>query len=217
MHENHNIPHGTIDMTGQRIGRLVIIRYAGSDNRRGALWECRCDCGNMAIVRGGHLREGRGTRSCGCFSRENPQRGGTHYLSYSPEYMTWAKMRARCENQNDQGYDRYGARGIRVCNRWRDSFENFYADMGPRPSAHHSIDRIDNNGDYSPENCRWATVKEQARNRRSTRFIEFRGESKSIAEWAEIKGMSYQVLFKRLQSGWPAERALTQPVRARRG
>lgn len=132
---------------------------------------------------------------------------------YSSEYSIWMNLRARCNNPNTTHYDRYGGRGIRVCQRWTDDFMNFLSDMGRRPSRSHSIDRIDNDGDYEPSNCRWATRSEQSRNRRSSRFIEFGGKTQTLADWADEKGMHQKTLHNRLRKGWTIERALTQPLR----
>jgi hypothetical protein len=134
---------------------------------------------------------------------------------YSSEYSIWANIRARCNNPGNTSYPKYGARGIRVCERWRADFLNFLEDMGRRPTPDHSIDRIDNDGDYAPENCRWATRKEQCRNRRSSKFIEFRGQTKTAAEWAELSGVGQRLLHWRLRRGWSVERALTEPVLGR--
>lgn len=130
---------------------------------------------------------------------------------YSSEYSIWMNMRARCNNPRNGSYDKYGGRGITVCERWQADFLNFLQDMGRRPSTDHSIDRIDNDGDYEPGNCRWATRKEQCRNRRSSRRIGFCGETKTMAEWAEETGLPTNVIFWRLQRGWTVERALTFP------
>ncbi len=133
---------------------------------------------------------------------------------YSSEYSIWSNIRARCRNQNNTQYRSYGGRGIEVCERWATDFLNFLADMGRRPSPDHSIDRIDNDGNYEPGNCRWATRSEQARNRRSSRFIEFNGKSMTLAAWADESGVNMRALHLRLKNGWPLERALTEPLRA---
>jgi hypothetical protein len=129
------------------------------------------------------------------------------------EHNIWHDMKRRCADASRKDYARYGARGIRVCDRWRESFENFYADMGPRPSPKHTIDRIDNNGDYSPENCRWATASQQQNNRRQTVFLVFRGEKKALTDWARELGFSRNTLQLRYRRGWDAERMLTTPRR----
>lgn len=129
------------------------------------------------------------------------------------EYHAWNAMRSRCNNPWNPNFARYGARGIRVCERWQSDFTAFLQDMGRCPSGQHSIERIDNDGDYAPENCRWATPKEQARNRRSSRLLSYRGATRTAAEWAEVIGITQGTLHARLKEGWSVERALTQPLR----
>lgn len=141
----------------------------------------------------------------------------TRLRKASPEYVAWAEMIKRCENPNCKSYERYGARGITVCSRWRKDFAAFLADMGPKPSPEHSLDRRDNSGNYDPENCRWATRKEQARNRRTSRLITFNGESKTLAEWGEIRGMNPLTLRIRIHAGWSLEDALMKPLAVQRG
>lgn len=161
-----------IEMTGLRYGRLLVIGNAGKTAHRQMLWACRCDCGGQSVVAGGDLRRGKIT-SCGCQRIERSIEVNTKHghaaragSPPSPEYEAWHSMQQRCYNPNVRGFENYGGRGITVCERWRDSFGNFLADMGMRPSDEHSIDRKDNERGYGPDNCRWSTAKEQANNRR---------------------------------------------------
>jgi hypothetical protein len=134
-----------------------------------------------------------------------------HGCRNTVEYRAWVSMRNRCFNANDRDYQGWGGRGITVCSRW-DSFELFLQDMGPRPSPRHSIDRIDNDGHYEPGNCRWATIDAQNQNRRTTTFVEFNGERRSVSEWARVLGLPQSTLWNRLYDrGWSVERSLTQP------
>jgi hypothetical protein len=133
----------------------------------------------------------------------------THGMTGTPEYQAWRNMYQRCTNPNNPQYDLYGERGVKVCGRWLESFDNFYADMGPRPGRHYSIDRIDTNGDYEPGNCRWATAVQQSNNKRDNRVIEHNGESHTLTEWAAIAGLSKSGLRWRLGNGWPVDDALT--------
>lgn len=157
-------------------------------------------------------------KSCGCLKLDMfVERFTTHGGSSTPEYAIWYSMIRRCETPSDTNYPRYGACGIRACDRWRHSFENFLADMGPRPSPEHSIDRIESAGNYEPGNCRWTTRIEQNRNRRSNRMVTWNGRTQTLAAWAEEVGIYGDLLSYRLNAGWSVERALTTPARGCNG
>ena len=152
-----------IDFTGRKFGMLRVIEFRGRRGRA-KVWLCRCDCSNESIVRGGNLARGQ-TISCGCYRILFPL-AKTHGMSKSAEYLSYTGMKRRCVDKNRESYSSYGGRGISVCGRWLESFENFYADMGNKPTPKHTLDRIDNDGNYTPENCRWATPHLQSINQR---------------------------------------------------
>ena len=197
---------------GTRFGLLTVLGPApdyispGGKNRE-TRWHCRCDCGKEISVISSQLKK---QKSCGC-KRERK----THGLKHTPEYQCWESMKSRCLNPNNKDYDIYGGRGISVCTEWK-GFIQFYKDMGLRPNPGYSLDRIDNDGDYTPNNCRWATAKEQQRNRSNNKRIRFQGQTLVLSEWAEKTGLNYFTIYNRLKSGWPVERALTEPS-AKRG
>lgn len=136
-----------------------------------------------------------------------------HGLSKTPEHGIWRGMKARCHNPNGHDYERYGGRGIKVCDQWHNSFSAFYADMGPRPTPEHSIERINNAGDYEPGNCKWATINEQGCNKRNNRRLELNGKSLTVSQWCRLLGFSETVITMRLKRGWSVEQALTRPLR----
>jgi hypothetical protein len=204
-----------VNMVGQRFGRLVVVAYAGrvSATCRSSLWRCLCDCGGEKVTVRQSLMNGR-TRSCGCYASEKATALGktmaTHGMSKTRIYGVWQGMRQRCNDPKDPSYGNYGGRGIAVCDRWS-SFENFLADMGARPAGG-TLERKDVNGPYSPDNCCWATVKEQANNRRTNRVLTLDGESMTIAQWAQRLGLPESRLYARLYRGWSAERVLLTPL-----
>ena len=155
-----------IDMTGKRFHRVTVLEQYDINQHQKVTWECLCDCGAVFVCVGSSLRNGS-TKSCGCYQRENTRKiHKTHGMCQSSEYIIWQNMKDRCHNPNNKSYDQYGMRGITVCDEWLSGFEGFYRDMGDRPSSKHSIDRIDNDGNYELGNCQWATSTEQARNKR---------------------------------------------------
>lgn len=196
-----------IDLTGHRFGKLIVIGEAPSKNGR-AMWRCVCDCGNEKVVGRQNLMDGM-TKSCGCLRIKFPT---LHGMAKSRICVEWRSMKQRCYNQKAENYYLYGGRGITVCDEWKD-FEKFYAwamDNGYTDEL--TLDRIDSNGNYCPENCRWATVKQQANNRRSNRWIEYNGERRTLQEWSEITGIERRTISRRIGIGWSAEDALTVPV-----
>lgn len=197
-----------IDLKGMKFGRLTVISYSHTNKGKMACWRCACECGKEVVVSGSDLRTEK-TKSCGCLNSERSSlRFKKHGKSKTRIYMIWCSMLKRCNNESDKGYKNYGGRGIKVCKRWL-KFENFFADMGEKPSGK-SLDRIDNDGDYCPENCRWATRKQQARNTRAVALFEMDGKRKSIAEWAELYGISSLRIWYRVNKlGWDLKKALT--------
>lgn len=201
------------DFTGRRSGKLTAVRVHCVGSHGGVVWECVCDCGAKKLA-AAHKLIGRRLRSCGCGRHKvkPPVRHG-HALSgkESGTYASWSNMRYRVLNPNHPQHSDYGARGIKICARW-DRFENFLFDMGERPKGT-SLDRIDNDGNYEPGNCRWATSEERANNTRWNVFIEWRGERRSISQWAKKLGMSINVLHYRIRRlGMNMDDAVSTPV-----
>ncbi len=197
---------------GERFGRLVVVRRAPDDGGHSAC-EFGCDCGAIVVRRMAYVRCGR-MRSCGCLQRETARaRLLTHGESgKTVEHATWLRMLARCNNSRNPDYARYGGRGIQICDRWARSYENFLADMGRRPGLGYSIDRIDNDGHYSPDNCRWATDEEQQLNKRSNHRVTWGDRTKTIKEWSVETGIPYGTLLMRIRAGWSVEDAMTKPL-----
>lgn len=204
---------------GMRFGRLLAVSICPHRNRHGhVLVDCVCDCGLARIFTKQSLLSGR-VKSCGCFRKEvsaNRFRthGHTSHGSASLTYSTWVGMNERCHYEKNISFRYYGALGIQVCNEWRGpgGFQRFLSDVGLRPSRSHSLDRIDSNGNYEPGNVRWATNKEQGRNKKSNRIIEFNGEKMILSDWASRLGIGQGTLSHRLNSGWSIERAITTPL-----
>jgi hypothetical protein len=194
-----NLPtvHNFKNLDGCRFGTLVVMQYAGASKSGSTLWLCECDCGAVKVVASGNLQR---QKSCGARIHKAGV-NSTHGMSRSTEYSTWSGMKSRCYDEKDGSYPRYGGRGITVCKEWRQSFERFYLDMGARPSNKHSIDRIDSNGNYNPENCRWSDAKAQARNTRSNRLLTIDGHTQCVAAWAEEVGVKPMKIINRLRSG----------------
>lgn len=197
-------------LPGERYGRLVVISVIDSKARK-----CLCDCGTESIVLRCNLKTGN-TQSCGCLRREiepvaSLTHGQTRGKKWSGTYTAYHGMIQRCCNPKNSRWGDYGGRGITVCPEWAESFEVFLADMGERPDGF-SIDRIDNNGAYCKANCAWASITQQARNRRNNRLLTYNNKTQTLAEWAEETAIPYFTLHVRLRRGWSMERALSEGV-----
>lgn len=203
-----------IDLSGQRFGKLEVLgrggEYVSPKGYRAIFWKCRCDCGKEILARGCNLKRGA-SLSCGCNRIEHPNRL-RHGLSKTRIHNIWKSMFDRCFNTNESCYKHYGGRGITVCEEWK-LFENFYKwAMSNGYQDDLSIDRINVNGNYEPNNCRWATMRQQQNNTRRNHYLEFNGERHTIAEWSEITGIRYNKLKDRVDKcKWSVERALTTP------
>lgn len=203
-----------VDLTGERFFRLLVLGRAPVRKGR-TYWFCVCDCGTKRTVDASALR-GRRTFSCGCWNSEHAKilftkHGGS--ANHMPEYSIWLGIRNRTQTKSSTNYPAYGGRGIKLCSRWQD-FSNFLADIGPRPSARHSVGRIDNNGDYSPGNCRWETPEQQHNNKRTNRLIRFGSKRQSATRWAREIGLNPSTVLTRLREGWSERKAL-RPLQPR--
>jgi hypothetical protein len=199
-----------VDLTGQRFGAWTVLHHSPSD-RKGAFWWCKCDCGTEKAVLGHSLRS-NGSVSCGCLGRELQKAAiTTHGMTSAPEFGVWTQIKSRCYNPRNASWQWYGGKGVKVCPQWLNSFEQFYFDMGPRPTPRHQIDRIDSDGDYEPSNCRWVTPTVNIRNRKNAQVFEIEGVVKPAVEWAAIYGISYTALMSRVRRGMDPLAALTRP------
>lgn len=200
------------DLSGKVYGRLTVLSRIGRDRRGNARWLTSCSCGKKHEVSSNELRCGS-TKSCGCLKAQNTiERNWRHGGSNSREYRIWSGAKNRCHNPSNKSFYQYGARGIVMCLRWRESFENFLEDMGSCPFPKSSIDRINTLGNYELKNCRWATPKQQSNNQRTNHLITWEGLTMNVSQWAEYLGMRYSTLSLRIQRGWSIERALTPLV-----
>lgn len=206
------------DMTNRTFGKLTVKRFAGTNKRGEATWECKCDCGKKTIVPGNKLRSGH-TTSCGCvrFSRIG-EHNRTHGMTNSRLYNIWSRMKARCNNPKEQYYYLYGGRGIKICDEWANSFELFYEwSIKNGYKENLTIDRKNTNGDYCPSNCKWSDVYEQANNKRNNHFITAFGQRKTISQWARVTRLNPGTISRRIHTlGWNEVDAVTIPVNRRR-
>lgn len=203
------MPAHLTPLLGRRFDKLVVTArladHVSSNGKKTPRWAALCDCGATTSATSSNLIRGY-KKSCGCLTV-------THGKSEDSAYKVWRAMIARCYNPGNSSFARYGARGITVCDAWRESFDAFLRDMGPRPSPAHQVDRFpDNNGNYEPGNCRWATPAEQARNRSTTRTLTVGGRSMCMEDWADAAGIAQSTVSTRVQNGWSDERAVLEPV-----
>jgi hypothetical protein len=204
-----------INLAGQKFGRLTVIKRAENNSFNRPRWICKCDCGNYSIVSSSHLKSNH-TKSCGCLQKEirilsniNNKNGVIHGKHNTRLYRIYENMKQRCYNSNNKDYKNYGGRGITVCDEWKNDFMNFYnwaMENDYRDDL--TIDRINNNGNYESNNCRWVTVKEQANNRRNNHFITYNGKTQSITKWSNELNLSKAMLYYRLNHNWNIEKAL---------
>ena len=206
------MPRYATDLTGRVFGALTVISRQSNDRNGPARCLCRCSCGNEKTITSSNLNSGSYT-SCGCgvVRIENQK---THGMRDTRVYRIWLNMKDRCLRKENKSYADYGGRGVSVCERWKDSFENFYADMGDPPSDDHSIERRDNGGNYEPGNCFWATRIEQGANKRNNVLVTYNGQTRTLAEWARELGVSYDTLKRRKSLGWTDNDIIGRPIRA---
>lgn len=202
------------DLSMQRFGKLQVMEYMYSKDGH-TYWLCKCDCGNEVIRRSDHLITGR-SKSCGCLRKEMlRQRKTTHGKTHTRLYNIWSGMKRRCINSNDKRYEDYGGRGITVCDEWKDDFQAFHDwAMENGYEEHLTIDRINNDGNYEPSNCRWATYQQQNKNYSRNRLITFEGRTQTVEQWAKEKDIAYSALYQRLFIyKWEIEEAFSKPIR----
>ena len=194
-----------VDLVGQKFDRLTVLKRVGSRYSH-HIWQCKCDCGELKEISGISLKKGL-SRSCGCLAREGNNK--SHGLAKTRQYKIWANMLKRCNNPKGNRYYIYGGKGIKVCDNWL-KFESFWNDMKKGYSDNLSIDRINNNGNYEKNNCRWATKYEQMNNRSNSVFVTYNNETKTLSQWARKIGMNYDLLRLRIFTyKWPIEEAFT--------
>jgi len=204
------------DFTGQTFGQVTVLNELPRQNTH-RMWRCQCVCGRIWAVRDHSLCRQRHIKSCGCLKNQYiSEANRTHGQSHTAVYGIWIDMRKRCQNPKHKFFHHYGGRGIKVCERWNKSFEAFLKDMGERPSRKYSIERVDNDGDYCPENCIWALKIPQANNTRRNHKLTFNGQTLTLAEWGRIITISADAIKQRLRLGWSTEDALTAPLFTKR-
>lgn len=201
-----------INLTGKQYGRLTAIKHIGKDKHNNAMWKCKCSCGNTIIVRGATLRNGK-ANSCGCLHKEMTKdlakNNITHNMSNTRLYRVWQNIKSRCYYKQNNRYENYGGRGIKVCDEWKNDFKSFYewaVTNGYKDTL--TIDRINVNGDYEPNNCRWSTLIQQGRNKRNNKTYTINGETRCLSEWCELLNLNYNTVSTRIHRNWAIEKAL---------
>jgi hypothetical protein len=209
-----SFPANLSNFKSKKFGKLTAIQFSHMSKNSMQYWVFECDCGNKITKRRQHVQKSNGITSCGCdFKQKQQILQKKHGFFGTPIYNIWAHMIARCHYEFNDSYEIYGARGIKVCKLWRESFINFYSDMGDRPTSKHSIDRIDVNGNYCKENCRWATAKQQCNNKRNNFNVEYEGEIYTVSQLADEYLIDKRALRNRIVRGWDIEDALFTPIR----
>jgi hypothetical protein len=196
-----------LDLTGHTYGRWTVLSFSHKNARGEIYWLCRCECGEERAVKANGLRSGK-SASCGCLHKEKVS---IHGMTGTPTFRSWETMKQRCTNPKSPDYEYYGGRGISVCDAWLNSFETFLSDMGERPNGA-TLDRVETDGDYEPGNCRWATYRQQVRNRRDTVTVSFRGKTQDLYQWEAETGISARAIRQRIKAGWLPDKALTTPI-----
>lgn len=204
------------DMTNYKFNGCTVLKRAKNKGKN-VCWLCVCKCGNEFIVRATDIRTGN-TKSCGCLNKKLAgDRARKHGNRDSRLYTIWNNMKARCLNPNSTSFKNYGDKGINICDEWVDSFESFYNwAIQNNYTDELTLDRIDSNGNYNPDNCRWSTMKKQQNNRGNNNILVYEGIEHTVAEWSKITGIPYDTLWKRIKEGWSIEKALTQPLRGQK-
>ncbi len=198
---------------GDTFNNLKVIDYISGAKRR---WKCQCECGNIVYKDNYDLLKSKPLYCKTCANKNVKNWSTKHGLSNSPEYQAWADMKVRCYNSNNKRYKDYGGRGITICDSWKNSFENFYKDMGSKPSSKYSLDRIKNEGNYEPENCEWRIWEKQYNNRRPCHYLIYNNKTQTLTQWAKELNILPTTLFGRLgKSKWSIEKALTQPIKGK--
>ena len=202
-----------IDLSGKRYGKIVVLERAENRGKH-TMWKCKCDCGNYTITGASELKSGT-TKSCGCLKFES--RNSTHGLSDTRLYGIWQGMKERCLKEYSPAYKWYGGRGITICQEWLDDFYNFYNwAIANGYKENLSIDRINVDGNYEPSNCKWIPLEEQALNTRTTKFLTYKGETKTVSEWCEITGIKKTTMLNRIRLGFTAEECIEIPIHTKR-